>query len=136
METVPLGQTGTKVSAVCLGTMQFGSQTDETTSFQLLDQYVAAGGAFLDTANIYAGWLPGFHGGESESLLGRWLKARDNRDGLCIATKVGGVLHHGHDHLPRCTTHGGLLRSGRRTGSFGRRHVDHAPLVLDEPDRA
>jgi aryl-alcohol dehydrogenase-like predicted oxidoreductase len=69
--------------------MYFGTRTDEQTSYQLLDRYVAAGGSFIDTANIYAHWVPGFKGGESETLLGKWLTARDNRAEMFIATKVG-----------------------------------------------
>jgi aryl-alcohol dehydrogenase-like predicted oxidoreductase len=69
--------------------MYFGSKTDKATSWQLLDQYVEAGGTFIDTANIYARWVPGFVGGESETLLGEWMRARKNRAQLFIATKVG-----------------------------------------------
>mgnify|MGYP005842163647 FL=1 len=89
MRTVPLGHTGIEVSALCLGAMYFGTRTDEATSLALLDQYVAAGGSFIDTANIYAHWVEGGQGGESESLLGRWMKARGNRAELFIASKVG-----------------------------------------------
>lgn len=89
MRSVPLGNTGTRVSAFCLGTMYLGSRTDKKTSFELLDKYVEAGGTFLDTANIYAFWVPGYVGGESESLLGEWMRERGNRDELFIATKVG-----------------------------------------------
>ncbi len=89
MKTVPLGQTGQNVSALCLGTMYFGSRTARQTSFQLLDAYRERGGTFLDTANIYATWLSGHHGGESESLLGQWIKDRGNRPDLFIAGKVG-----------------------------------------------
>lgn len=89
MKTYPLGHTGVEVSALCLGAMYFGTRNDEATSYQLLDQYVDAGGTFIDTANIYAHWVPGFQGGESETLLGRWLKERGNRQRLFIATKVG-----------------------------------------------
>ena len=89
MKTVPLGSTGVNVSILCLGAMYFGTEEDETTSFRLLDQYLDAGGTFIDTANIYAHWVPGFKGGESEALLGRWMRARRNRDRLFIATKVG-----------------------------------------------
>jgi aryl-alcohol dehydrogenase-like predicted oxidoreductase len=89
MKTVPLANTGVRVSALCLGAMYFGTRQDETTSFRLLDQYVDAGGTFIDTANIYAHWVPGGRGGESEALLGRWLKQRGHRDRLFIATKVG-----------------------------------------------
>lgn len=89
MRTVPLGNTGVQVSVFCLGTMYFGSSTDATTSYQLLDQYVEAGGSFLDTANIYARWVPGYVGGESETLLGRWMRERNARSKLFLASKVG-----------------------------------------------
>jgi aryl-alcohol dehydrogenase-like predicted oxidoreductase len=69
--------------------MHFGSRNDEETSIMLLDQYVEAGGTFLDTANAYARWIEGCKGGESEELLGRWLKDRGNREKLFIASKVG-----------------------------------------------
>lgn len=89
MQTRQLGQTGVEVSALCLGAMYFGTRTDEATSRQLLDQYLEAGGTFLDTANIYAHWIPGGVGGESETLLGRWMKDRRNRGQLFLASKVG-----------------------------------------------
>jgi aryl-alcohol dehydrogenase-like predicted oxidoreductase len=69
--------------------MYFGSSTDKETSYRLLDQYVDSGGSFLDTANIYARWVPGFEGGESESLLGEWMRERKNRSQMFIASKVG-----------------------------------------------
>lgn len=77
------------VSALCLGTMYFGTKVDEETSFAILDRYVAAGGTFLDTANCYAFWADGGTGAESEELLGRWLRSRDLRDQVTVATKVG-----------------------------------------------
>jgi len=89
MKTILLGHTGIPVSSLCLGAMYLGTRNDETTSFRLLDMYVDAGGSFIDTANIYAHWVEGFKGYESEQLLGRWLKARKNRGNLFIATKVG-----------------------------------------------
>jgi aryl-alcohol dehydrogenase-like predicted oxidoreductase len=89
MDTVKLGHTGQDVSALCLGTMYFGTTTDEETSRRLLDRYVEAGGRFLDTANAYARWVEGFQGGESETLLGRWFRDRGNRDEIFLATKVG-----------------------------------------------
>jgi aryl-alcohol dehydrogenase-like predicted oxidoreductase len=69
--------------------MFFGSSTNAATSYQLLDQYVEAGGSFLDTANIYARWVPGYVGGESETLLGKWMRERQNRSELFLASKVG-----------------------------------------------
>jgi aryl-alcohol dehydrogenase-like predicted oxidoreductase len=78
-----------EVSALCLGAMYFGTRNDKTTSYRMLDQYVDAGGSFIDTANIYASWVSGYAGGESESLLGEWMKERGNRSDLFIASKVG-----------------------------------------------
>jgi aryl-alcohol dehydrogenase-like predicted oxidoreductase len=74
-----------------LGTMYFGTRTDEQTSFALLDRFVAAGGRVLDTANCYAFWVSDTgHGGQSEAVIGRWLRANPGlRDDLVIATKVG-----------------------------------------------
>ena len=89
MKTVSLGFTNLPVSSLCLGAMYFGTRNDEATSFRLLDIYVEAGGFFIDTANIYAHWVKGYRGYESEALLGRWMKARKNRSSLFIATKVG-----------------------------------------------
>lgn len=89
MRTTQLGNTGVSVSALCLGAMYFGTRQDEATSYRLLDQYVDGGGSFIDTANIYAHWVSGGKGQESEALLGRWMQKRANRARLFIATKVG-----------------------------------------------
>jgi aryl-alcohol dehydrogenase-like predicted oxidoreductase len=89
MKTVPLGSTGEQVSALCLGSMYYGTSVKQEMSCRLLDQYLEAGGTFIDTANIYAWWVDGFAGGESEELLGQWMKERKNREKLFIASKVG-----------------------------------------------
>jgi aryl-alcohol dehydrogenase-like predicted oxidoreductase len=89
MKQVALGDTGVSVSAICLGAMLFGSSIDRAASFQILDQYTDAGGWFIDTANIYAWWVGGCRGGESETLLGEWMRQRANRPRMFIATKVG-----------------------------------------------
>ncbi|WFB61606.1 aldo/keto reductase [Paenibacillus sp. BR1-192] len=89
MKHVPLGNTGMLVSAYSLGCLNFGSRTNKKTSFQLLDHFFEAGGNFLDTANNYAIWNDGCVGGESESLLGEWMKERKNRHQIILATKVG-----------------------------------------------
>ena len=89
MQTISLGKTNLQVSSLCLGTMHFGSRESKETSYRILDQYIDAGGSFLDTANQYAFWLPGFAGGESETLLGKWMRERKNRERVVIATKVG-----------------------------------------------
>ena len=81
---------------LCLGGNVFGWSADEDASFAVLDAYVAAGGNVIDTADAYARWL-GHGGGESESVIGRWMQARGNRDQLVIATKVG--KNEGFDNL-------------------------------------
>lgn len=81
--------TGPDVSALCLGALPFGSLVDEETSIAILDHFVNAGGTFIDTADNYVCWVEGFDGSESESLLGRWMQRRSNRDQIVLATKVG-----------------------------------------------
>jgi aryl-alcohol dehydrogenase-like predicted oxidoreductase len=84
-----LGRTDLDVFPLCLGGNVFGWTADEQTSFAVLDAYAAAGGNFVDTADSYAAWVPGNEGGESETIIGRWMADRGNRDELVIATKVG-----------------------------------------------
>ncbi|TSB17654.1 aldo/keto reductase [Streptomyces benahoarensis] len=83
----PLGSLS--VSPLCLGGNVFGWTADEAESFAVLDAYVAGGGNFIDTADVYSAWVPGNKGGESETVIGDWLAARGNRDDVVIATKVG-----------------------------------------------
>ena len=89
MDMRRLGQTDLMVSPLCLGGNVFGWTADEATSFKILDGLVDAGLNFIDTADVYSAWVPGHTGGESESIIGRWIKARRNRDKVIIATKVG-----------------------------------------------
>jgi aryl-alcohol dehydrogenase-like predicted oxidoreductase len=81
-------KTRREVSVLSLGTMHFGTATDEATSFAILDRYAEAGGTFIDTADNYAYWT-GTQGGESEELLGRWRRSRGVGDEIVIATKLG-----------------------------------------------
>jgi aryl-alcohol dehydrogenase (NADP+) len=85
----PLGSTDLDVFPLCLGGNVFGWTADRDDSFAVLDAYAAAGGNFVDTADSYSAFAPGLVGGESESVLGEWLRARRNRDDVVIATKVG-----------------------------------------------
>ncbi|WP_128436714.1 aldo/keto reductase [Streptomyces cyaneus] len=78
-----------EVSVLALGAMLFGSQTDEETSFAVLDRYVEAGGTFIDTSDNYAFWADGGQGGQSEELLGRWRRSRGIGEEIVIATKLG-----------------------------------------------
>lgn len=85
----PLGNSGLDVSPICLGGNVFGWTADLDASFAVLDRFLELGGNFIDTANNYSGWVPGNDGGESETIIGRWLKDRGTRDRIVIATKVG-----------------------------------------------
>ena len=89
MTTRKLGASGLEVPPLCLGGNVFGWTADEKTSFSILDALVAAGFNFIDTADVYSRWIPGHHGGESETILGKWMKRSGNRDKVIIATKVG-----------------------------------------------
>ena len=89
MQKRKLGKSGLDISALVLGGNVFGWTADEATSFKLLDAYVAAGGNCIDTADVYSRWVPGHRGGESETVIGKWVKQRGNRDKVLIATKAG-----------------------------------------------
>ena len=84
-----LGRSGLQVSTLCFGGNVFGWTVDEATSFNLLDAWVDAGMNFVDTADIYSRWVPGHVGGESETIIGKWLKKSGKRDQIVLATKVG-----------------------------------------------
>jgi aryl-alcohol dehydrogenase-like predicted oxidoreductase len=98
MDKRRLGRSDLMVSPLCLGGNVFGWTVDEAASFKILDCLVDAGLNFIDTADVYSAWVPGNMGGESEGIIGRWMKLRGNRDKLIIATKVGweGDLSAGH----------------------------------------
>jgi aryl-alcohol dehydrogenase-like predicted oxidoreductase len=86
MQTIELGRTGVQVSRLALGAMQMGNATDENDSVRILDRYREMGGSLIDTADCYEWWArPGSRGGESEELLGRWLRGK--RDEVFLATK-------------------------------------------------
>jgi aryl-alcohol dehydrogenase-like predicted oxidoreductase len=89
MEYRALGRSPLQVSPLCFGGNVFGWTADERTSFSLLDAWVDAGFNFVDTADVYSRWAPGHAGGESETVIGRWLKQSGKRDRVVIATKVG-----------------------------------------------
>jgi len=95
MEMRNLGRTGLKVAALCLGGNVFGWSSDEAASREALDAYMAGGGNFIDTADIYSRWVEGHSGGESEAILGRWMQERGNRHQVVLATKAGGAMGDG-----------------------------------------
>ncbi|PRX63797.1 aryl-alcohol dehydrogenase-like predicted oxidoreductase [Nonomuraea fuscirosea] len=123
-----IGDSDLEVSPLCLGGNAFGWTADEDTSFAVLDAYAEAGGNFIDTADMYSHWIPGGSGGESERIIGRWMKARGNRDQMVIATKVGALP--GLDDLAARTIRRGAEDSLRRLG------IDHIDLYyahVDDP---
>ncbi len=140
MKKQRLGIDGPSVSAICLGTMYFGNQTDGETSYAILDDYVAAGGSFLDTANCYAAWAPGFNGGESETLLGQWLRDRHNREEMFIATKSGfgysGVEPGLRADQIECECESSLRRLGIETIDLFYSHWDDRNSLIEERMKA
>jgi aryl-alcohol dehydrogenase-like predicted oxidoreductase len=89
MKKRKLGNSGLEVFPLAFGGNVFGWTADEPMSFQLLDAFVEAGFNFIDTADVYSKWVPGHQGGESEAILGKWLKRAGNREKVILATKVG-----------------------------------------------
>ncbi len=89
MKTRQLGNSGLQVGPLAFGGNVFGWTADEAASFKLLDTFVAAGFNLIDTADVYSRWVSGHQGGESETILGRWLKHSGKRGQVVIATKVG-----------------------------------------------
>jgi aryl-alcohol dehydrogenase-like predicted oxidoreductase len=89
MEKRDLGKSGIKVTPFCFGGNVFGWTANEQTSFNLLDTFVDSGFDFIDTADVYSIWAPGNKGGDSETIIGKWLKKNGKRDKVIIATKVG-----------------------------------------------
>jgi aryl-alcohol dehydrogenase-like predicted oxidoreductase len=125
---IPLGSTGLHVFPLCLGGNVFGWTADEEASRDVLDAYVAGGGNFIDTADSYSAWAPGNRGGESESIIGRWLAGRRDRDELVIATKVG--MLDGADNLSPANIRRSLEGSLARLGCG---HVDLYWAHQDDP---
>lgn len=89
MQKRALGTSGIEVSPLCFGGNVFGWTADEATSFRLLDRFTESGFNFIDTADVYSRWVPGNQGGESETILGKWLSQGGRRDRVVIATKCG-----------------------------------------------
>lgn len=84
-----LGSTDLSIAPLVLGGNVFGWSADKAASCAVLDAFVAGGGTMIDTADVYSAWAPGHAGGESETIIGEWLRRRGSRDGVMIATKVG-----------------------------------------------
>lgn len=123
-----LGRSGLDVFPLSLGGNVFGWTADETQSFAVLDAYTAAGGNFVDTADTYSSWVPGNEGGESETVIGRWLAARGNRAEVVVATKVG--AHPRFRGLSATTIKAAAEESLRRLGTD---HIDLYYSHFDDP---
>jgi aryl-alcohol dehydrogenase-like predicted oxidoreductase len=101
MQRHKLGRTPFEVAPLAFGGNVFGWTADEPTSFSLLDAFVDGGGNLIDTANSYSRWVSGHVGGESETVIGRWIARRGRHDDVVIATKVGSDMGKGHKCLRR-----------------------------------
>lgn len=99
MQQRKLGRSGIEIAPLVLGGNVFGWTVDEKRSFAVLDAFVAEGFSAIDTANSYSRWIPGHKGGESETVIGNWLKTRGNRDKVQVFTKVGSDMGQGKKDL-------------------------------------
>lgn len=125
----PFGGSGLRLSPLCLGGNVFGWSADEDTSFAVLDAYVEAGGNVIDSANIYSWWAPGNRGGESETIVGRWIAGRGGHADVVVASKVGMA---GGPGQPK-----GLTREKIRRGaedSLARLGIDRIDLYYAHED--
>jgi aryl-alcohol dehydrogenase-like predicted oxidoreductase len=114
-----LGSSDLQVFPLALGGNVFGWTADEAQSFAVLDAYAAAGGNFIDTADAYSAWVPGNEGGESETVIGKWLAGRSDRSDIVVATKVG--AHPAYKGLSATTIKAAAEQSLRRLGTD---HID------------
>ena len=101
MEKRKLGKSGIEFAPIAFGGNVFGWTADEKASFQLLDAFVDAGFNFVDTADVYSRWHPGNSGGESEAIIGKWLKSSGKRDKIVLASKLGIEMAPGKKGLSR-----------------------------------
>ena len=127
MEHRPLGRSGLSTAPIVFGGNVFGWTADEATSFALLDAFVAGGFNCIDTADSYSRWVAGHAGGESETVIGKWLKRRGKRDDVVIATKVGSDMGQGI-----CLKRDYILRSAEE--SLKRLQTDYIDLYQEHFD--
>ncbi|MGZ0204152.1 aldo/keto reductase [Streptomyces sp. RM1] len=124
-----LGSSDLEVFPLCLGGNVFGWTADEQTSFAVLDAYTAAGGNFVDTADSYSAWVEGHQGGESETVIGKWLKARANRSDVVIATKVSQ-----HPQYPGLSAANIKAAADASLARLGTDYIDLYYTHFDQPD--
>jgi aryl-alcohol dehydrogenase-like predicted oxidoreductase len=128
MEKRGLGKSALQVVPLALGTNVFGWTIDEKRSFEVLDAFLAAGFDFLDTADVYSNWHAGNKGGESETIIGNWLKSRGCRNKIVLATKVGGDMGQGKILLSRAH----IIQAAE--ASLKRLQTDHIDLYQSHWD--
>jgi aryl-alcohol dehydrogenase-like predicted oxidoreductase len=131
MQRRKLGKSGFDIAPLVLGGNVFGWTADEPTSFAILDAFVAAGFNMVDTADIYSAWAPGNRGGESETVIGRWLKRHGGRDKVLIATKVGMELSPTHKGLSKAYILSEVETSLKRLQTD---YIDLYQSHIDDPD--
>jgi aryl-alcohol dehydrogenase-like predicted oxidoreductase len=131
-----LGNSGLEISPLVFGGNVFGWTADEPTSFKLLDAFVAAGFNAIDTADVYSKWVPGHSGGESEKILGKWLKRNGNRHKVIIATKAGLEMGPGKKGLSKAyvlrAAEDSLRRLQTDTIDLYQSHSDDADTPIEE----
>lgn len=128
MQTRPLGRSPLSIAPLVFGGNVFGWSADEARSFELLDAFVDGGGNLIDTADVYSAWVPGNHGGESETIIGKWLKKSGKRDRVLLATKVAKWAE--HPGLSPMNIHAAV------EGSLQRLQTDHIDLYFAHEDDA
>ncbi len=128
MQRRKLGRSGFEVAPLAFGGNVFGWTADEATSFRLLDAFVDAGCNLIDTADSYSHWVPGHKGGESETVIGRWVAQRGRHDDVVIATKVGSGQDIGH----RCLRKDYIMQAAE--GSLRRLQIDAIDLYQSHWD--
>lgn len=128
MKKITIGKTDLQVAPINFGGNVFGWTLDEKKSFEILDAFVNAGFNFIDTADTYSWWVDGHKGGESETIIGKWMKARGNRDQIVLATKVGSQNKEHKEDVSRAH----ILRSVDE--SLQRLQTDHIDLYYTHFD--
>lgn len=136
MDKRKLGGTGFEVAPLAFGGNVFGWTADEATSFRLLDAFVAAGFNLIDTADSYSRWVPGHQGGESETIIGRWITRRGHHRDVIIATKIGSDMGLGAKCLRKDYVIAGAEQSLRRLRvdaiDLYQSHHDDASTPIEE----
>ncbi len=131
MQMRKLGRSGLEIAPLVLGGNVFGWTTDEPTSFAILDAFVGAGFNCIDTADVYSRWIPGHVGGESETVIGAWMKARGGRDKVIIASKFGAPMADDKKGLSRAYMTQAVEASLRRLQTD---YIDLYQSHFDDPE--